>query len=98
MVARILTIALGVQSAARFRARSGEPEPSEADIRITRNLIRAGQILQSEVVDHVIVGNRNHCSLRQLGHFVWQLSGSSDGAIPRHCREIAPFYNFTEQR
>lgn len=47
---------------------SGEPEPSEADIKITRNLVRAGQLLQIEVVDHVIVGNGKHCSLRQLGY------------------------------
>jgi len=29
-----------------------EPIPSEADIRITRDLIRAGQILNIEVLDH----------------------------------------------
>lgn len=34
---------------------SSEPSPSEADIRITRDLIRAGQLLKVEVLDHVIV-------------------------------------------
>ena len=48
---------------------SGEPQPSEADIKVTRDLIRAGQILKIELLDHVIVGNSNYCSLRQLGHF-----------------------------
>lgn len=47
---------------------SGEPTPSEADIRVTRDLIRAGQLLKIEVVDHVIVGNPKHCSLRELGY------------------------------
>jgi DNA repair protein RadC len=48
---------------------SGETQPSEADIRVTRDLIRAGQILKIEVLDHVIVaGNGRHCSLRELGY------------------------------
>ena len=49
---------------------SGEPQPSEADIKVTRDLIRAGQLLKIEVLDHVIVGNPNTCSLRQLGFFL----------------------------
>src|SRR6185436_4577046 len=46
---------------------SGEPEPSEADIKVTRELIRAGQLLKIEVLDHVIVRAARHCSLRTLG-------------------------------
>jgi len=34
---------------------SGDPTPSDADIRVTRDLIRAGQLLKIEVVDHVIL-------------------------------------------
>ncbi len=48
---------------------SGEPAPSEADIKVTRDLIRAGQLLKVEVLDHVIMGNPNHASLRELGYF-----------------------------
>jgi len=48
---------------------SGDPTPSEADIKVTRDLIRAGQILKIEVLDHVVMGNPNHCSLRELGYF-----------------------------
>jgi len=42
---------------------SGEPVPSEADIKVTRDLIRAGQLLKIDVMDHVIVGIRTiaHC-------------------------------------
>lgn len=48
---------------------SGEPDPSEADIRVTRDLIRGGQLLHIEVLDHVIVGRDTHRSLRELGYF-----------------------------
>jgi len=49
---------------------SGESEPSEADIRATRDLIRAGQLLKIEVCDHVIIGSGKHSSLRTLGYFL----------------------------
>ena len=48
---------------------SGDPTPSEADIKVTRDLIRAGQLLKIEVLDHVIVGANRHCSLRESGYF-----------------------------
>jgi len=48
---------------------SGDPTPSEADIKVTRDLIRAGQLLKIEVLDHVIIGAGWHISLRSLGYF-----------------------------
>jgi DNA repair protein RadC len=55
---------------------SGDPTPSEADIKVTRDLIRAGQLLKTDVLDHVVVGSfklpqmdRQWCSLRELGYF-----------------------------
>ena len=48
---------------------SGESAPSEADIKVTRDLIRAGELLKIEVLDHVVMGNGNFSSLRALGHF-----------------------------
>jgi DNA repair protein RadC len=54
---------------------SGDPTPSEADIRVTRDLIRAGQLLKIEVLDHIILGrrvadrDRDYVSLRELGYF-----------------------------
>jgi DNA repair protein RadC len=54
---------------------SGDPTPSEADIKVTRDLIRAGQLLKIDVVDHVILGRkttqreRDFASLRELGYF-----------------------------
>ena len=41
----------------------------DADVKVTRDLIRGGQLLKMEVLDHVIVGNGNFSSLRSLGHF-----------------------------
>lgn len=54
---------------------SGDPQPSEADIKITRDLIRAGQLLKIELLDHIVMGQpsaanpRGFCSLRELGFF-----------------------------
>jgi DNA repair protein RadC len=48
---------------------SGESSPSEADIRITRDLRRAGGFLRVELLDHVIVGENQRSSLRELGYF-----------------------------
>jgi len=47
---------------------SGDPSPSDADIGATRDLIRAGQLLKIEVLDHVIVGD-GFISLRNAGYF-----------------------------
>ncbi len=54
---------------------SGDPAPSEADIKVTRDLIRAGQLLKIDVLDHVIIGrasqerSKDYMSLRELGYF-----------------------------
>jgi len=54
---------------------SGDPTPSEADIKVTRDLIRAGQLLKIEVLDHLILGRatqdrpKDFVSLRELGYF-----------------------------
>ena len=46
---------------------SGDPKASEADIRATREFVRAGVLLRINIVDHVIVGEGSFTSLRQLG-------------------------------
>ena len=54
---------------------SGDPQPSDADIKVTRDLIRAGQLMKLEVLDHVIMGRPSatnfdgYVSLRSLGYF-----------------------------
>ena len=46
---------------------SGESTPSEADMNVTRDLIRAGLLLKLELLDHVIVGNGNFRHFAALG-------------------------------
>jgi DNA repair protein RadC len=46
---------------------SGEPSPSEADRRFTRQLRDAGTVLRIEVSDHVIIGHNRHFSFRESG-------------------------------
>ncbi len=36
---------------------SGDPEPSKEDIRVTKRLKAAGELLGVELIDHIIVGN-----------------------------------------
>ena len=54
---------------------SGDSTPSEADIKVTRDLIRAGQLLKIDVLDHVVLGHategrpKDYSSLRELGYF-----------------------------
>lgn len=46
---------------------SGNPEPSSADIEITRMLKEAGDLLGIEVLDHVIVTKKEYVSLKERG-------------------------------
>lgn len=47
---------------------SGDPTPSGADTQLTRRLVRAGDVLGIEVLDHVVIGdNGAHASMRELG-------------------------------
>jgi DNA repair protein RadC len=48
---------------------SGDSEPSEEDIRLTRRLVEAGKILGIEVLDHIIVTGNNHLSFKASGLF-----------------------------
>jgi DNA repair protein RadC len=56
---------------------SGDPTPSDADIKVTRDLIRSGQILKIDVVDHIVLGRPGYdngkgwASLREMGYFAW---------------------------
>jgi len=43
---------------------SGDPEPSEEDLGITRRLVQVGDLVGIGVLDHVIVAARGHVSFR----------------------------------
>lgn len=44
---------------------SGDPTPSQADIEITRKVIKAAKELEIQVLDHLIIGRFGHTSLRE---------------------------------
>ena len=46
---------------------SGNPEPSQQDLEITKRLIEAGKILGIDVLDHLIVSQRGHVSFKKRG-------------------------------
>lgn len=46
---------------------SGDPEPSEDDLVMTKRLVEAGKILGIEVIDHVIVTKNGFLSFKQGG-------------------------------
>ena len=48
---------------------SGQLEPSEEDVRVTRMLREAGLLLGIEVLDHVIFTDDGYISLKDGGHF-----------------------------
>ena len=46
---------------------SGDPSPSQQDIRLTRDLVEAGRHMKIAVYDHVIVGAQGRTSMRAMG-------------------------------
>lgn len=46
---------------------SGDPEPSQDDIALTRRLRGAGELLGIEVLDHIVLGEGCHVSLKRRG-------------------------------
>ena len=46
---------------------SGDPEPSEDDLEITKRLVKAGKILGIEVIDHIIVAKDKFLSMKEKG-------------------------------
>ena len=46
---------------------SGDPEPSEEDLTITKRLVESGKILGIEVIDHIIIGKTNFSSFKERG-------------------------------
>jgi len=46
---------------------SGDPDPSQADKRLTRDLIFIGSLLQIKILDHIIIGENIYCSFADEG-------------------------------
>jgi len=47
---------------------SGDPTPSREDIEITKKLVETGNIMGITVLDHVIIGDGRHFSMKEAGH------------------------------
>jgi len=48
---------------------SGDPRPSKADIKVTREIYEAGKILGVNLIDHIIIGDNAYYSLKANGTF-----------------------------
>lgn len=47
---------------------SGDCTPSHEDIQLTEKLAAAGQLLNCELLDHIIISTDNYTSLKETGH------------------------------
>lgn len=80
---------------------SGDPTPSQEDIRLTADIVRAGRLLDVDVLDHLVIGRRSFVSLRErrLGFDEGSLSLQTEHEVvsrvaargrPRNKREEGP--------
>lgn len=46
---------------------SGDTTPSREDVELTRRLVKAGELMGVEVLDHIVVGGRRFTSLKSKG-------------------------------
>jgi DNA repair protein RadC len=46
---------------------TGNPNPSENDLEVTRDLVFAASMMQIDVLDHVIIGDNQHFSFADQG-------------------------------
>jgi DNA repair protein RadC len=46
---------------------SGDPSPSPEDVRVTRQIVESGKLLDIDVLDHLVIGHQNYVSLKEQG-------------------------------
>lgn len=46
---------------------SGDPSPSPEDVHVTREIRQAGELLDIEVLDHIVIGRQRYVSLKERG-------------------------------
>jgi DNA repair protein RadC len=66
----VFSVALKCQASALMLAHnhpSGNLQPSEADLRLTKNLIAGGKVLEISVLDHLILTSENFYSFADEG-------------------------------
>ena len=47
---------------------SGDPEPSREDVEVTERLVKAGKIMDIQVLDHIIIGDARYLSMKKSGY------------------------------
>lgn len=47
---------------------SGDPKPSIEDVKVTERMVKAGELLGVQVLDHIIVGRPGYTSLKEKGY------------------------------
>lgn len=69
-IAELFRVAIRHNSTAMIIAHnhpSGDPTPSPEDVRVTRQIVEAGDLLDIEVLDHLIIGQGRYVSLKERG-------------------------------
>lgn len=46
---------------------SGDPTPSPEDVAVTQEIVKAGKVLDTDVLDHIVIGNPGFVSLKERG-------------------------------
>ena len=67
-IAEVFKEAVRVNAAAIIVAHnhpSGDPTPSPEDARVTEQIVAAGKLLEIDVLDHLVIGERSYVSLRE---------------------------------
>lgn len=53
---------------------SGDPEPSDEDVRLTSEVIAAAQLLDIQVLDHLVVAGDKFTSIRSQRGSLWEVA------------------------
>lgn len=46
---------------------SGDPTPSPEDVRVTQKIVQAGELLNVDVLDHLVIGRNRYVSMKERG-------------------------------
>jgi DNA repair protein RadC len=53
---------------------SGDPEPSDEDVKLTSEVIAAAQLLDIQVLDHLVIGSDKFASIRSQRGELWEVA------------------------
>ena len=46
---------------------SGDPTPSPEDVRVTQKIVDAGELMNIDVLDHLVIGRNRYVSMKERG-------------------------------